>query len=573
MEEKKKSRKELIKTFAIIFLAILLVLTFFSNTIMNYSLPEVSAQYCYSGELTNKVRGNGIVETSDPYSLVFKETRVVDSVKVKVGDEVEKGDVLYLLKEGESTELAQAEKELKELKSSYEKTIITGGISSEITSTVEKGNIGSLEKNQLKIENAQKKVDNLESSIESLNKTISALESSTDTLTVEKNKKDAQKLLTSYEESLSAWISQHEINTSDLVEKETILEASIQAVSDLEAELAKAISYPQDISSNDPGAYIEYLNEALTEAKASKDLAQTDYDSISASVNTSLQKITEYTNLVNSAKANLEAIETNSDDSTYSDALKLADARKKLETAQTNKTKAEEELSEIMADLATEYGLEEQLEAIKEKEEEVDKLKEEAAGLEITAPVSGTVLAMNYVAGETIEAGSQVTSIQKSGKGFTLTMDITTDQAKLVTVGDEAEITNSWWYSDVQARVIQIRPDPNNPQTGKKLVFELEGDVVAGQSLTLTVGRRTSNYDFIVPTSAVREDNNGKFVLRVESKSTPLGNRYMAERVDVVVLASDDTQSAVSGDFTGWDYIITNSTKPVEAGTQVRLKD
>ena len=37
-------KREWVKTAAIIFLAILLVLTFFSNTIMNATLPEVAAQ-------------------------------------------------------------------------------------------------------------------------------------------------------------------------------------------------------------------------------------------------------------------------------------------------------------------------------------------------------------------------------------------------------------------------------------------------------------------------------------------------------------------------------------------------
>ena len=37
-------KREWVKTAAIIFLAVLLVLTFFSKTIMNASLPEVAAQ-------------------------------------------------------------------------------------------------------------------------------------------------------------------------------------------------------------------------------------------------------------------------------------------------------------------------------------------------------------------------------------------------------------------------------------------------------------------------------------------------------------------------------------------------
>ena len=60
MEVKEKSKKrELIKTIAIIFLVILLLLTFFSNTIMNRSLPEVATQSIVGGTINAKIRGSG----------------------------------------------------------------------------------------------------------------------------------------------------------------------------------------------------------------------------------------------------------------------------------------------------------------------------------------------------------------------------------------------------------------------------------------------------------------------------------------------------------------------------------
>lgn len=152
-------------------------------------------------------------------------------------------------------------------------------------------------------------------------------------------------------------------------------------------------------------------------------------------------------------------------------------------------------------------------------------------------------------------------------------MTVTNEQAMLINMGDEAEVTNSWWYSDVHARVTSIRPDPTNPSKNKIVNFEVEGDVSNGQSLSLTVGKRTSNYDNIIPNSAIREDNKGKFVYRIVSKATPLGTRYSVERVDVTVLAEDDTQSAVSGALESWEYIVTTSSKPLEDGQLVRLKD
>ena len=57
MEEKNTTkRREWVKNAAIIFLTIMLLLTFFSNTIMNYSLPEVATQYVQTGTITAKVR-------------------------------------------------------------------------------------------------------------------------------------------------------------------------------------------------------------------------------------------------------------------------------------------------------------------------------------------------------------------------------------------------------------------------------------------------------------------------------------------------------------------------------------
>ena len=62
-------------------------------------------------------------------------------------------------------------------------------------------------------------------------------------------------------------------------------------------------------------------------------------------------------------------------------------------------------------------------------------------------------------------------------------------------------------------------------------------------------------------------------MLVVEAKSSPLGTRYYAVRYDVEVVASDDTQSAITGALYGGEYVITTSTKPVEAGKLVRLPD
>ena len=155
--------------------------------------------------------------------------------------------------------------------------------------------------------------------------------------------------------------------------------------------------------------------------------------------------------------------------------------------------------------------------------------------------------------------------------GYSCEINLNAEQAKRVRTGDEVTITNNWW-SSIKGTIASVRNDPKNPGQNKIATITLTGDVTVNQNLSITIGEKGQTYDSVVPNSAVREDNNGKFVLAVEAKSSPLGNRYVAKRVDVNVLASDDTNSAVSG-VAGGEFIITTSTKPISAGMQVRMAE
>ena len=109
-------KREWVKTAAIIFLAVLLVLTFFSKTIMNASLPEVAAQQAASGAINARIRGSGTVEASEVYNVTIKQTRKVASVLVKTGQEINVGDTMFVLEAEDSDELKQAETDLETLK-------------------------------------------------------------------------------------------------------------------------------------------------------------------------------------------------------------------------------------------------------------------------------------------------------------------------------------------------------------------------------------------------------------------------------------------------------------------------
>ena len=89
----------------------------------------------------------------------------------------------------------------------------------------------------------------------------------------------------------------------------------------------------------------------------------------------------------------------------------------------------------------------------------------------------------------------------------------------------------------------------------------------------MSISSRTQNYDLVVPSSAIHDGNNGKYILVIESKSSPLGNRYFANKYDVEELASDDTQTAISAGLMGYEYVVTTASKPIEPGAQVQLNE
>ena len=97
MTEQRVKNRGWVKNVAIIFLAVMLVLTFFSNTIMNASLPEAAVQYVQSGSITTQIRGTGTITAKEVYEVKTTTSRKVQSVLVTKEQEVKVGDVLLIL--------------------------------------------------------------------------------------------------------------------------------------------------------------------------------------------------------------------------------------------------------------------------------------------------------------------------------------------------------------------------------------------------------------------------------------------------------------------------------------------
>ena len=275
------------------------------------------------------------------------------------------------------------------------------------------------------------------------------------------------------------------------------------------------------------------LAKKVREAKAAMDAAQERYDDL-------LKKQTEY----ETAEDNVVAAQ---------DALEKAIMDQKLETL---------DLQKMRADIA-------------DAQNEVSELAGKSGeGGEILSEVYGVVKAINVTAGNSSDPQTPMCTIEVPDRGYQVSISVTSEQAKKVSVGDSAEVSTGYWGSSgLTGRLTSIRPDPKDPTNKKLLVFEITGEVESGTQVSVSIGQKSQSFEVIIPNSALREDSNGKYVLVVEAKQSALGNRYVATRVDVQVLASDDTYTAVSGGLSTGDFVITNSTKPIEKGMQVRIAE
>ncbi len=671
-----EARKSRIKTFAIIFLAIMLVLTFFSNTIMNYSLTQVSTEQVYADTLTNKVRGSGAVEEGNVYNVSIKESRRIATMMVKTDQSVAQGDVLFVLEKTDSEELAKAKEDYRSAKSSYETNVLAAGITVGERKDIEKSNTGSLSsrqnkmvgaksayesacnnltyiqnkidiatankedetetsledlENQLEIkvidktladmqedydkasktmDDAQKKVDDLQATVDSSTEAVADAKKSLEkqqakleparklyetakstTSTINIYRKDAERKEQAAAEALDNYIAttfpDGNIDYTNSGYK-TLAEAHSKAVSNLsyyetrytEAQNDESIKRSNfetiQATINDLTESIDKQQETLdkTNAKltiAASDLkkANDDYSKINKTYSGLANKKSEitYSSDIKKLEEQIEALKQSGKDATSLRQLQL-----QLTQATAYKAEKEKALSDLQDFLAKQISLETEYRNLKKLRTQIKELKLKSSECEITAPVAGIITSISLTAGQTIVPDETIISIQPENEDFSISIDVTAAQARRIKPGDEVDILNNWSAGSITARVESIRPSKND-KTMNTVKILLMGDVKVGDSYTVSIGTSSNSYEHIVPTSAIKEDSNGKFVLQLTSKSTPLGNRYYAKRVDVEVLASDDTKSAVNGQFDENPFVITTTTKPVEPGQQVRLAD
>lgn len=662
-------RRNIIKNIAIVFLAVMLVLTFFSNTILNYSLPEVAVQYPMYGTISSRIRGQGTVTANQTYQIYFDESRVIKSVDVRRGEIVQKGAVIYRLEDAPSDELNNAKNTLTTMYINYKRALMQStydysGILEEISelNKLFKEAVSiktNLEVNKLLYADLQNKIRLAENKREELSVKKQELEQYLNSLKPDTSLSDeefpvahaiaktdyenAKAMLDAEKENLKNLQRQLVAMANPVLEAQSAVDAKIQerddyialhpdtdvpTMTEIEAkenELEAAENeVPPDADKikrikNELNAmiyrYFEYLpvreqideynkqianltkalnnvknqerdiNTAIAFSRNKIDVLQFTHDDLyeiylplkaryeygdkeTELVNVTAELISaqEEVNALNERKSTVESKVMTED---QADAL-VVQRQKELNDKQASyeKLKAQNELDEQI----NKMNLENMKREIIEQEALVKRLQEKAINGVITAPVTGMIINLTYVTGEKTNAGAAVAEIEISEKGYTMSFTVTIEQSRRLSVGQVAEVQYYYGSNAPYAEISAIKTDYNNPRGSRIVELEVRGDnIYPGQTMYVALGETGREYESVVPNSAIHEDNKGKFVYIVEAKNTPIGNRYIARRADIQVIASDDSSSAISGVSAYANYIITTSSKPITDGMQVRL--
>ena len=539
---KKRGKRDWVKNAIIIFLAVLLVLTFFSNTIMNYSLPEVAAQYPQSTTLTTKIRGSGTVESAQSYNVTVQETRTVAAVNVKKGDTIAAGDTLLTLDATESQELQDARTNLATVKLDYEKLKLPkneDGAAAQAASLAQ----------------AQTAVTKAESDLATAQKYESDLKwyqdqeaSAKSTLATKNQNKDYYASLV---DNLNSQIGNVENTNADYLSAKKRLEDDPEN-EDLKAEVQRI--------------YDEQIAPQL--ASLTNQLAEAQQNLLNATYAAS-QAESAYT----SAQDATSSFQSSNQDATSVSAAQSALQSAKDNLASLQATAKDTEDTNAYNDSVAQLDLAAKEQEVKDAEAKVKALEEKTSAASIKSRYAGVVTEVNVAAGDTTTADTPLMVVELTEKGYTLKATVTKEQARTLKEGLQAEITNLW-DSGITMTLTSITSDKNDPANSRVLTFAVTGDDVSvGQSLSFSVGDKNSSYDLVIPSAAIHTDADGSFVYTVQVKSSPLGNRYTVRKKTVTIVASDDNNSAVSGDLSADDFVITTATVPLEVGTQVRIAE
>lgn len=600
MATNSRSRKWVVRAM-ISFIVILALLTFFSNTIMNATIPKVMGANAIRGNLSYSNSATGTIEANEKTDIKSIEGRTIDKVNVTYLDYVTAGDVLFTLKDVEDdSSLKELQNQLTELERARDYDARTPAEQTDYVSLQEA--INTAEENLANARETLAAAETKEETIDAANDIIS--ENSTLAISLAAEVESASDTV----EELNAEISrlEAEIETRqqqiDILVDLGIPTPTPTPVPGIEAARPVKRANDEGEPSDTEPAESSETTPSETEPSVSETEATETTPEETEEINPSTERIGELQAEIDEREEEIEELQSQLADAQGrldSAAAELADVNAAIEEAQAAIAAADALPSVSSAQSAvnlaqssvnsamTTYSntqvidginydkaqdaINDRNEQIAELEEKIEKLEEQMEMTEVKAPVSGYVYNITVADGDVMTADQVTMYIVPDDATYSVSFTFDTTVAQTFSPGMTLTTDKYWVESCI---ISTIKPDATNPRDKRVVKCALQADYMwPGETLTATADRSNADYEHVIASSAVNEDNSGTFVYVIQEASSPLGDKYTVKRVDVTIEAEDGALTAISGNGIDSGMIVIRSEEPLQDGDRVRLED
>lgn len=571
-----------VKKASIIFLITMLLLTFFSKTIMNASMPEVSVQEVKAGQMNLTVSGSGTAKAASTYEVMLNQTRIISEVLVQQGDHVEVGDVLFTLEEADSEELQTAMDALDDLNLQYQKMLLGQDVSDD---TLENRTIARLKEDLQKA--MQKREENQVSHSMLADAKNAYLTSFNQVSELENNASALQNELSEYsgasDETLLSMKRQIEdkkrqINAGSDDLPNPVSLASLQRdlnrlKEDYDLALAKYPDYDQiSRQLTSKKSELQAAKQALSNAQSSQ-AGQADVDQLK-------EKVSALENAVNTFKTQL------------SDASELTSLLRQIEDKEreiANYSSHIDGPSVNVGQLRIELDrLEDDYETLKEKNTKFNRIKRQLADVQSTLKSQKTAM---EAANNTYEELQKKSELRQAANEETLNLQRQLEDAlfelesRQKQTQKQTALTNmdlSGLRKDIQRQnqeIQQLRADAENNQiTAKKAgtvqtVTASAGSITAPQSALAVIETTEKGYELTISCS---KEQSKRLTIGNEAKTDdtkvtatlsrinadPNGNkneRILTFSLDGEVVSGEEYSVTLNIQGTSYDLVIPQS--------------
>lgn len=492
-------------------LAVMLVFTIASRVVASITVPQVTASAPSSGKIEHTVMASGTVEAGGEKAIVTEEGILVAQVNVHTGESIGEGETLFAL------DMDSLEDQIYELQNQIKKLQLEND-------SLKKNKAQADAKQQLELKRAQEDYEEtIAKNTVSDGKANEALQKAADA------KSQAEKELNSAKDALAQ--AEKELNAV----KEELQNVKDAAAAEQSKDTADQTG---EAEKKDTNSTITQKLQQLEETVQEK---QNTYDTIQA-------KVTEKQAALDSASVALEE--------------KQEQLESNTSTAEDAKKAAERAVEDAGLSADIDHTQEINAISLEQFQKQLEKLKTlKQQNGEITAPSFGIITKVCVETGQkTTDTAAVVMSDEQSGLFFTTTTD--SKNREYLSVGDNATITG-------------VGKETSKDGSSIKVSIAMQGDdFLPGESAQMTATRKSESYDYLVPVTAVWQENNKAYVLLLETENTVLGEQYIARKAEVQILDKNSSYAAVSGNSLSADcQIITDSDRTVGNGDVVRMTE